>query len=454
MGTFIHKIGRLTIPEEKRVEFLSEARKIADQSGLFATNYVCLFDKKLQLLNFPSFEEVDKDGVIDFTYNYFEDSCWENAGIHLKDCTPYSEKIGWKHFNLAVQTIYILAETYSSTPFASFNDSLNAPIATISWLRYLLQRDIQYTWRKHLWTLFELHAKVAAKYSEEPVIDKEFADTFAADNTNLAEWLSVMAVTQGIKSVLPDNTEKKEESVYKMNYLDFIAALHNGVNEYKTTATIKKEEQLQFLLNLLTCEQPERKQLLSDMKNHNLLVGITIVKPQIVVKVISEVYEQNFWKLWWKISDHISIEPVDFFKDNRELEEKANLTTDQFFNIDKDERLYWWVDNGDVEISEAMKEELNSYAERHQKLSSQEDKLTPNQADILKWQKRLVTMLADYPKVMMFDTLFSELIGNFYKKEYRAAVLLLEENVQDSIKYKHLIAALPNTKLRNKVFGF
>lgn len=39
------------------------------------------------------------DYGMDFYYNYFEDACWENAGVSSKRGHVWSEKIGWREFH-------------------------------------------------------------------------------------------------------------------------------------------------------------------------------------------------------------------------------------------------------------------------------------------------------------------------------------------------------------------
>ena len=94
MGTFIGTLGTLSIPEEHRQAFLDDAKRVASQGGLFSGSLTRIFGKQLRLLSFPSFDPEGEDKYADFTYSYFENDFWENAGIDLENCIPYSEKIG------------------------------------------------------------------------------------------------------------------------------------------------------------------------------------------------------------------------------------------------------------------------------------------------------------------------------------------------------------------------
>ena len=115
-------------------------------------------------LSFPSFEKSAEHTYADFTYSYYEKASWENAGIDFERTAPYSEKIGWRQFNQAVQALYFLAESYSDEPFISYNDSLNRPEMTIKWLRYALGRDISFPYRRNLWSVYELLAERDLEY--------------------------------------------------------------------------------------------------------------------------------------------------------------------------------------------------------------------------------------------------------------------------------------------------
>ena len=123
MGTFISTLGKLSIPEERRSAFLEDAKRVVYQGGLFSESSAQIFGKRLWLIFFPSFDIDNEEKYADFVYSYYENDSWENAGIDLEECKPYSGKVGWSRFNRAVQALYILAELYSETPFFSCNTS-------------------------------------------------------------------------------------------------------------------------------------------------------------------------------------------------------------------------------------------------------------------------------------------------------------------------------------------
>ena len=55
MGTFIMGYGKLTIPDSKKAEFVSDAKKVLYQAGLLSSHYNCAIKKEFRLMSFPDF---------------------------------------------------------------------------------------------------------------------------------------------------------------------------------------------------------------------------------------------------------------------------------------------------------------------------------------------------------------------------------------------------------------
>ena len=67
------------------------------------------------------------------------------------------------------------------------------------------------------------------------------------------------------------------------------------------------------------------------------------------------------------------------------------------------------------------------------------------------WNSRMVK-LASSEKILFFEELFYEFLGNMGKKSYRSAIVMLEDHF-DKKEYKRLLAMMGNLKLRKKYFG-
>ena len=448
MGTFIHEMGALTIPDNKRENFLKDAEIIARQGGLFDRNYISAFGKELYLLSFPSFDNSNAE-YIDFSYSYFEDDCWENAGIDRIKITVYSNKVGWRSYNKAVQALYILAELYSISPYISYNDSLNCPVAAIQWLRYVMKRELHYSWRNHIWEIMEMRAKHLSKYMVEPVIDERFFQTFAGDESDTLELLSAATVLYDYPNTFSEEDRKaalqKKEGF--ISYDNALVRLQQGIAEYKKTSALTDEEQISFLMELLNGFDANQDKARFE-KYISVIVSMTILPPQASVKVMADAYGINFWRLWWQIKDRIHTASIELSKPP-EANRFEEMTTECFFNIGSENRLYWWRKDGDVELSEESKNWLRKLSLRHCEINKE---TIPG--DMTGWQKRFVKLLSEHPKIYCFEELFFEFMGRFNENEIRAAVILLEENTVDLSEYRRLMAVLANRKLRYSFFLF
>ena len=99
MGTFIHIVDKSRgIPKEKQEEFKERLITLFRQGGMMEQQIQSLFGKKIITINPVKY---DKYQNIDFIYNYFEDSLWENSGFNGKTGHVYSRKVGWSFFILS-----------------------------------------------------------------------------------------------------------------------------------------------------------------------------------------------------------------------------------------------------------------------------------------------------------------------------------------------------------------
>lgn len=449
MGTYVHELGGLHIPDEKKNEFIADAKKVAFQGGLFSRSFSRIKGKDLIFLSFPSFEE---GKYADFTYNYFENAPWENAGIQLEDVVPYSEKIGWAEFNQVVQALYILAELYSTTPYISYNDSVNRPNATMQWLRYLLGRNIQNQWRWDVWKIYEMYVEANELNTPEAEVDIDFLDEILTSNNDGVGLISAVYVSYGTDWMAATNTKKKKEAedpkhrIYTID--DFIYMLKLRINEYKEHSSDSEEKQIQFLLHYLTCDPEERDVNKAEEQYKGLLIAIHFTTPQIIVKVISEIYQKDFWSLWKQVQDSITLDSPDYLdKNSMEIDEKY-ISTEKFLSVSSDDRLYWWTEESDVHISVVINTWLNQLHQRFLELCGDVG------ADAANYTDRLVELVVNNPRILFFEDLFYEFFSGFHKAEYRAALRLLEEVSSNDQEYKRLIAVFANHALREKYFAF
>ena len=129
----------------------------------------------------------------------------------------------------------------------------------------------------------------------------------------------------------------------------------------------------------------------------------------------------------------------------------APITTEEFFEVGSEDRLYWWREDGDVVIDDRTRLWLEQMAEQHRS----HIETMSEEFSAVEWHERLVRFLGKYNvTVKMFDVLYHEFLNSFHLKEYRAWIEMMEVLVDnDTDKCRKLIAVLSNEDLRKRVFG-
>lgn len=107
MGSFAYYQGDGTIPENQKVTFKKQMRRILDLGGMMEMTEVKMFDQTLPLLR-PIQQMDEKD--IHFYYNYFEECSWESAGFDTEKTHLWSGKIGSAEFSDTMTAAYMLYE--------------------------------------------------------------------------------------------------------------------------------------------------------------------------------------------------------------------------------------------------------------------------------------------------------------------------------------------------------
>lgn len=146
MGTFIHIVDKSRgIPKEKQEEFKERLITLFRQGGMMEQQIQSLFGKKIITINPVKY---DKYQNIDFIYNYYEDSLWENSGFNGKTGHVYSRKVGWSFFNFVMASAYVLESLYSDGDFVILENGdplINEERDCIAWINSLFNEN--YAWK-------------------------------------------------------------------------------------------------------------------------------------------------------------------------------------------------------------------------------------------------------------------------------------------------------------------
>ena len=442
--SYFFEYGTVHIPEDKREAFIRDAKTIAHFGGLLSQKEVSLYGKSIKLLSFPTFT----GKYANFYFSYFENWKRENAGIDLNDLTPYSGLTGYDQFAKAVKALYILTELYSDTMYFSQFGMFSHCRSIIQWVRYILRReDVRIKWRSSYWKIYE-QIMEESPYEAKSLKLNDIVENYLGDHYDYSDLSTLIVVIEGRKAV--ENLIENEYTDTN-NGLFLVRDTYKVVEEYKEHSKLADDKQLYFLLELLTLSAEERNKKKSG-DNERLINHIQRIPPEISVKIYSEIYGKEFYKLWRQVKGATTITAESFYKPDLHIGNET-LTTEKYFQVTSDDRLYWWSDIGDVIISDEMQKWFDYLHDEYEKINPLQ---TPcNDApDSFIWQRRLVELLAELDgKSYFFEDLFYEFLSNCHKPQYRTWIILLKEYESDSKKFKQLTAVLANKELREKVFG-
>jgi hypothetical protein len=347
--------------------------------------------------------------------------------------------------------------------------------------------------------------------AEKMAMSRTGFEEFIPEELSLAaggtEYADVLYILNGTESLNRQNKEIKE-GTYPYDVLKCKQELKTYMNEYS-------EEKLNKLYSLLTKDYHLREvEEDNDLKS---IADLSLTMPaRVFVYLTNENIEgHDFWKEWEKLKDSVyhdekmktyasdeivkwreeyrnkPIAPVptsEFLKQYKfhtfwdESDEVRKSYEEPYF-ISDDDRLYWWDCSEEVKISENMDKWLKSLAEQYKAIL--DDIGDTNES--IEWLQYFIKLLSDingyYKRIYAFREMFYEFIGNCGKKEYIAAVKLLQTlaesdeykrngKIIDNVRFswdlssknitqnkarlgiKRYLSVLSNKKLRTIYFGF
>ena len=303
MGTFLDCVGKPHIPEDRREEFQQRMLRLFREGGMMCWEKVEMFGKKNSLLYFP---EPDENGHLWFNYNYFEDDCWEDAGMH--DGSIFSNKVGWQHFCRVMSAAYVLEERSSDTPcFADLRDPDIPHWFTLGWLKYLFGEELPLE-SPSIWDTY-VFLKNAGRYHQygdswDNILERNIRCTW-----DELDFLAVKTVEHGTEEVLREIENDDSEDVSAGEGDDpytlgaSYARLLAYVKKIPEQLTGTEDEQIQLIMKYLA--EPDKDTIIAraeDEHEPENLRDLPLMEAyfprQIVVKTLAEIYHRDFWDLW------------------------------------------------------------------------------------------------------------------------------------------------------------
>lgn len=152
------------------------------------------------------------------------------------------------------------------------------------------------------------------------------------------------------------------------------------------------------------------------------------------------------------------------------------------FYLSDADRLYWWDETDEVEITKETDEWLQKLAQEYRSILQEKEKTSDSVAGLKGFMTLLNEINAYYWRIFPFETMFYEFVEHISQREYSAAIDLIRMVADDAenrkagkiiekrrngdfcsknvienegrIQVKRLFAVLVNKKLRGKYFGF
>ena len=441
------KYGTLSIPESKKEDFLHDVSLISDQAGLFAIRHMRVYDQEFDLLCFP----VNNERSFIFDYSYFEDAQHERVTIDLNSGGMHSSNTESCPFGVAVQALYLLADSYSETCYHF--DSCSNDI--LRWLSYVLHRPVTSACGGYLWDVYEqfmcdhdVNTKLSAM---------DFFNEYVGDAVNFDEISTIVYVNDAITEEYIENCLKQKEPDDKSSYGFWVRSMARFLWLAKRDSAKSEKDLLSRYMRLLHNVSKIREEIISGVNVSPVKEIFATVAPPITVKLIATIYGLDFWQMWGENKEKINVTSSIYYhnmaNENAENQDVnlAPITTEEFFEVGSEDRLYWWREDGDVIIDGRTRQWLEDMAEQHKA----HIETMSEEFSAVEWHKRLVKFLGKHnDKIKMFDALYHEFLNSFHLKEYRAWIEMMEVLVDnDTDKCRKLIAVLSNEDLRKRVFG-
>ncbi len=436
MGNYISlfKSEQSRIKVGKEEEFRQRIEKLFQVGGMMEYEIVSLQGFRVTLIK----KAVRREKVIDVTYNYFEDDSWENAGFNKAEYKVYSEKAGWREFDLTILSAYALEEQYTDGVTATIQDgNIVTGSSIIGWLNYLFKEE--YTVKnENLWNLYEAIHDAKPEYGWEEYINK-WETGIMRSRMSTFGYLSIVAVEDGMNGLFEvleavKDTDTVLHGVKNGVVYETIRGIQNEVREFKEADTRSESQQIETLLSCMQlCYQ--YKGIMVDVLDACEKEGLKVFAgklmiyeiPVIVAQIIAEEYSKDFWTLWDQIRDAASgsgtchvypLEPAWI----------SPIRTSDFYRIEEDDLLLFWEGDGDVHLSEEIERWFQNLRERFDTLM--------NDWESVKGSLRWVLSLMDYAdveyyKVYTIADFFEETIDHLSDQKYLILWKIYEEMLHD-----------------------
>ena len=412
---------------------------------------VSMFGKKIYLMK-PLQIQPGQESLT-FCYNYFENDIWETAGYRPGSCRFYTNKVGWRQFDLVCSAVYVLHEFYANSfGMANRDDHVYDAREIIGWLNHLFGE--RYT---------NSRARISGgSTSCFPTIERMTICCRFCPMTSPMDVLGTLIYL----AVTRENHEEDWKQLIavpphgpkEITLPDCIRIVENALKDLKAsdeTSEAEKLEQLKIVLNAgdqkLPPETPELCRFIG---------GITALLPiEVTTKLVADTFSLDFPALLEELQPYArDVRELWNYNDRQPPKPVPPVDTASFLGCSDDDRAWWWTPGGDVLFSDEMAAWLSQCRTELETLTNQEPLLHGTEP-----LKLLIETLYDVQEQHQYVSAFQEMFYDFVAHSelpmVQAAIRYLRqlserEPDSSSVSLRRFLAVLGNLPLREKVFGF
>ena len=418
-------------------------------AGLFETRQMRAYDEDFDLLCYPDCQRE----IVCFDYSYYEGAKYEKVTINCQTGYIHSGNIGFNQFSAAVRALAMLFESYSNSYFCCDN---HFGSKEMRWLSYALEMPITLPCHATIWDDYEDYMQHIDENSK--ISAMEFFNSYVGDAADFDDINTIIYVNDVINDEYIDECVKNKEPTDKSSYGYWVRSMARFLWLAKQNSEKSESELISRYMKLLYKVSEIRDEITAGKEVSPVKELFATVAPPITVKLISTIYGLDFWKVWEDNKEKIGTTSSIFYHnevkcyndDFDQSETLATISTEEFFGVEPEDRLYWWKEDGDVIISDKTHRWLKDMAEQHKVHCETMDE----NFSAIEWHERLVRFLGKHKNdIKMFDVLYHEFLNSFHLKEFRAWIEMLEVLADNDInECRRLIAVLANQELRKVVF--
>lgn len=425
MATFINFESDGKIKEEKQKEFSERLKKLLSAGGMMDYDVVELYNQAILLLKPIDYNE---KGSYWFSYNYFEEAFWEDAGFNGEDGYFYSNTVGWGPFNWTIKAANILQELYTDGFTVVKENSkiiFKEKAYCLSWINYLFDESYSYkNWDQ--WQVY-MHVKDDEDYIRQG-FESDCSDH--AGKYPIISYYEVKAVDKGFSTMV--NELKRDTNITIHNFKIGVIQIREIIKDFKVSSSLSKQGQIDLLVaginhldhdydNFIMINH-DNEDFVDFMQFNKVLIQSKVL----ALKAVSEVYEVDFWQLYNCLENR---ERLIEECDRVILEMPAyQIRTQLIFNLSPDDLLYYFQEGDEDKFSKLLKRWVSEWQDEYQEILKTEIIIE----NPIKWICDILRFAnSNYYNIYAFSNFFYESIGHLNDQRYLALWKILDNMVHD-----------------------